>query len=83
LEIYYESKGLVNVEVTSAAELDQSSVTSIKSMIAAHTGAKEVNLELSVNPGLIGGLIIKYGDNLMDTSITTQIRKLKKELNIA
>jgi F0F1-type ATP synthase delta subunit len=51
--------------------------------VQKQTGAKEVVLQTEENTEIVGGLVIRFEDKIFDTSIQTQIQKLKKELNIA
>lgn len=83
LVINRQHLGIEKVDVISAIELDLPTIESIKKYILAQTGAKEIELNSSINPELIGGMQIKFGDNMLDTSISAKLKKLKKELNIA
>lgn len=83
LSLYRKEQGIEKVMVQSAAPISESDKKSIESYVQKHTGAKSVEMHTEINPSIIGGLVIKFGDNLLDTSIAAKIRKLKKELNIA
>ncbi len=82
LDLYRESKGIASASVTSAVELDKKTTESIREFLKGKTGSSEVELTTQVDPSIIGGLVIRFGDKLYDTSISTQINKLKQELNI-
>ncbi len=83
LVIYRKHLGIEKVEVVSAIALDSNTQESIKLFVKEKTGSKEIELNSSIQPDLIGGMQIRFGDNLLDTSISAKLRKLKKELNIA
>jgi F-type H+-transporting ATPase subunit delta len=83
LELYRKHNGIEKVNVQSASPLKESDKLSIQQYVQKVTGAKSVELHTSINPEIIGGLVIKFGDNLLDTSVAAKLRKLKKELNIA
>ncbi len=83
LSIYRASQGIEKVTVQSAAPINEQDQQSIKQFVKQKTGAREIELHTEINPSVIGGLVIKFGDNLLDTSISAKLRKLKKELNIA
>ena len=72
-----------SVNVESAVAIDDKTAQSIQNYIKEKTGAKTIQLHTTINPAVIGGLVIKFGDNLLDTSIAAKLRNLKKELNIA
>ena len=80
---YRTQQGIQKVTIESAVALDSKTVDSIKQFVKEKTGANEIEVHTSINTNVIGGMIIKYGDNLLDTSIAAKLRNLKKELNIA
>jgi F-type H+-transporting ATPase subunit delta len=83
LTLYRSHQGIEKVTVQSAAPINEQDQQSIKQFVKQKTGAREIELHTEINPSVIGGLVIKFGDNLLDTSISAKLRKLKKELNIA
>jgi F-type H+-transporting ATPase subunit delta len=83
LDLYRKNQGIEKVSVQSATELNESDKTSIQQYVQKLTGAKSVELHTEINPSVIGGMVIKFGDNLLDSSVAAKLRKLKKELNIA
>lgn len=80
---YRTYMGVQKVNIESAVKTDEQTLQSIKKYVMDKTGAKDIELHTSINPDVIGGLVIKFGDNLLDTSIAAKLRNLKKELNIA
>lgn len=78
-----EDNGIVSAKIVSSVELTKEHEAQIVSYIKKNSGAKEINLEKVVDEDIIGGVIIRFGDYLLDNSISTQINNLKKELNIA
>ena len=78
-----EENGIVSAKVTSSVELTKEHETQVINYIKKYSNAKEVNLEKVVDEEIIGGIIIRFDDYLLDNSISTQINNLKKELNIA
>jgi len=83
LSAYRTHQGIEKVNVESAVAIDDKTAQSIQQFIKEKTGAKTIELHTTINPAVIGGLVIKFGDNLLDTSIAAKLRNLKKELNIA
>lgn len=75
--------GIIEATVTSSVALTSDYENEIVSYIKKNSNAKEVLLKKVVNEEIIGGLIIRFGDYLLDNSISTQLNNLKKELNIA
>ncbi len=69
-------RGEVTAEVTSAAPLGDAQVAALKEALKASTG-KTVNISAKVDPSLIGGLVVKLGSRMIDTSLKTKLNSLK------
>jgi F-type H+-transporting ATPase subunit delta len=82
-KIYNRNHGITLAEVTSAAPLDKESMDKVEQFIRSKSGAKAVEIKTNVDPSLIGGMMIMFEGKLYDSSISSQIKKIKKELNIA
>lgn len=76
-------KGIVSATITTAVTLDQENESQIVDYIKSKTDAKDVELIKEVDSTIIGGVVIRFDDYLLDNSISTQINNLKKELNIS
>jgi F-type H+-transporting ATPase subunit delta len=73
-------KGIVEAEILSAKELDKDIVKLLNSYIVKLSGANEVVLSERVDKGLLGGVVIRYGDKVLDGSLKTKINDLKNNL---
>ena len=71
-----EKRGEVTAEVTSAEPLSEAHVAAIKEALKASLG-KDVTLDTRVDPSLIGGLIVKVGSRMIDSSLKTKLNALK------
>lgn len=69
-------RGETTAEVTSATPLSDAEAADLKAALGAKTG-KAVNINVSVDPSLIGGLIVKLGSRMIDTSLKTKLNQLK------
>lgn len=70
-------KGVARASMISAMDLSSDTVEKVRSSLSALTG-KEVVLDLSVDPGLIGGVITKIEDLVLDGSIKTQLFNMRE-----
>ena len=68
-------RGEIAAEVTSAHELSGSQRTALLEALKSALGG-EVAIQQKVDPGLIGGLVVKVGSRLVDASLRTQLQKL-------
>ena len=69
-------RGEVTAEVTTALPLSAAHVAALKDALKASLG-KDVALEAQVDPALIGGLVVKVGSRMFDSSLRTKLNSLK------
>jgi F-type H+-transporting ATPase subunit delta len=69
-------KGEVTAEVTVAEKLDDKYLGGLKSALKNVTG-KDVDLDVKIDPSIIGGLIVKLGSRMVDTSLKTKLNAIK------
>lgn len=75
---YNVIKHIVKASVVSAAPLSEPNKAQIVAELKKATGG-DVVLQTKVDPSLIGGFVLKVGDRQIDTSIATDLKKLKKD----
>jgi F-type H+-transporting ATPase subunit delta len=68
-------RGEVTAEVTSAHPLDQTQVDALKQQLRTRLG-RDVSVDLSVDPSLLGGLVVRIGSQMIDSSIKTRLQNL-------
>jgi F-type H+-transporting ATPase subunit delta len=74
-----ELKGVARAQLVSAVELSSETVEKIRTALSEKTG-KEIILEVDQDPGLIGGIVTRIGDLVLDGSIKTQLLKMRETL---
>ncbi len=74
-----ELKGVARASLVSADELTDETIEKIRSALSKKTG-KEVVLEVEQDPGLIGGIVTRIGDLVLDGSIKTQLLNMRESL---
>lgn len=72
-------RGEMTAEVTSAQPLSDDQVAALKAALKENLG-KDVTLAASVNPAILGGLIVKVGSRMIDTSLRTRLMTVKTHL---
>ncbi|MCL2429714.1 MAG: ATP synthase F1 subunit delta [Alphaproteobacteria bacterium] len=75
-------QGTVAVEVVSATELPSETQEKISAQILAATG-RRVEMTRRVDPEILGGLVLRIGDVIVDGSVKTRIRQLRRRLATA
>lgn len=66
----------VLAEVSSAVELSEEQLEAVRQQIVSMTGAQRVELDVRVDPDLIGGVVIKVGSKVFDASLRGQLRRI-------
>ncbi|OQY50645.1 MAG: ATP synthase F1 subunit delta [Desulfobacteraceae bacterium 4572_89] len=74
-----ELKGVVKASVTSATELSSEAVDKIRESLSKKTG-KNIILNVEQDPSLIGGVVTKIGDLVLDGSVRTQLVNMRETL---
>ena len=76
LELYRELRNITLAKVTSAAELTEEQQAELNKKVQAIAGSKAVEFDLVVDPSLIGGFIVSMGSQVIDASLSGQVRRL-------
>jgi F-type H+-transporting ATPase subunit delta len=72
-------QNIVRAEVTSAAPLTAAQTDALAASLSKVTG-KKVELSVSVDPELLGGVVAKIGSTVYDGSVRTQLAHMRQEL---
>ena len=70
-----QHRGEIAAEVTSAHPLTDEQVIELKHQLRQRVG-REVSVDLSVDPSLLGGLVVRVGSQMIDSSIKTRLNTL-------
>lgn len=70
-------KGEVTAQVTVAEKLNDKNLDALKSALKSVTGGKDIDLEVEVDPAIIGGMIVKVGSRMVDSSLRTKLNSIK------
>ncbi len=81
-EMWAEENRLLEASVTSAVELDEAVVKQIGERIEEQTG-RSVELTSEVDPNVLGGLVIRVGNTIMDASVRNRLERLRKQVSRA
>ena len=74
-----EENKVLPVEITSAIELDPATTESLGSTIGERAGRK-VTLAARVDPEIIGGIIVRVGNSILDASIRNRLEQLRRHV---
>jgi F-type H+-transporting ATPase subunit delta len=78
-ELWDEEKKLLPVQVTSAVELDEATIGSIGERIGEQTD-RQVEVTSKVDPDILGGIVLRVGNSILDASIRNRLNQLRKQV---
>ena len=70
-------RGEVTAEVTVAEPLSDKHLDALKDALKSVTGGKEIDFDVKIEPAIIGGLIVKVGSRMIDSSLRTKLNAIK------
>ena len=79
LKLADDLKGVARASIVSANELSSEAVEKIRKALSKKTG-KDIVLDIKTDPALIGGVVTKIGDLVLDGSIKTQLLNMRESL---
>jgi F-type H+-transporting ATPase subunit delta len=77
--LWEEENRTLPVEITSAIKLDEATTESVGKKIGERTGRK-VTLAARVDPDILGGIIIRVGNSILDASIRNRLEQLRRHV---
>jgi F-type H+-transporting ATPase subunit delta len=77
--LWRETNQLLAVQITSAVELDPSVAERVGDEIGRQTG-RTVELTSAVDPEILGGIVVRVGNSIIDASIRTRLDNLRKQV---
>jgi F-type H+-transporting ATPase subunit delta len=70
-------KGEVTAEVTVAEPLSDKNLDALRDALKSVTGGKDIDFDVKIEPAIIGGLIVKVGSRMVDSSLRTKLNAIK------
>lgn len=77
---YYNNKGITLIEITSPVSLEVGSIDRIVDTVKKQMNLKEVKVSTKVDEKIVGGLVLKIGDKVLDASIASRLENFKRIL---
>ena len=78
--LWNKKSGIVESEVVTARKLDDSSIRSLEKFLSEESGAKKIVINEKVDENILGGVVVRYGDTMLDASLRTKVRDLKSAI---
>ncbi|MFZ0610365.1 MAG: F0F1 ATP synthase subunit delta [Xanthobacteraceae bacterium] len=81
-ELVAQHKGEATAEVTTAEKLKDEHVEALRAALKAVSG-KDIDLDIKIDPAIIGGLVVKLGSRMVDTSLRTKLNAIRHAMKEA
>jgi F-type H+-transporting ATPase subunit delta len=78
--LYDHARGLSRAAVTVAEPLKPEHVAALKSALASIAGSDRVEVDVKVDPAIIGGLIVQLGSRMVDSSLKTKLNSIRTRM---
>jgi len=72
-----QHRGEVTAQVTVAEKLSDKNLDALKDALKFKTGGKDIDLEIKIDPAIIGGLVVKVGSQMVDSSLRTKLNSIR------
>ena len=82
VDLANQARGLVEVEVRSAVPMGAETLQALETRLVSRLG-KRVKFSTQVTPEIMGGLVVRVGDQLMDGSVKTRLHRMRERLTQA
>lgn len=76
LELYREQRNIALATVTSASELNEEQQSQLLKKVQSVAGTDKLEINLKVDPDLLGGFVVSVGSKVIDASLSGQVRRL-------
>jgi F-type H+-transporting ATPase subunit delta len=78
-DLWADAKKRLEVTLTSAVELDKKVVAAVSKEVERQTD-REIDVETNVDPDILGGLVLRVGNRVLDASLRGKLERLRKEV---
>jgi len=80
INYWNKEEKIIEVKLTGAREFDKKVINEINEFLKDKTGAEKIIISEEIEDNIIGGVIIKYNDKILDGSIKTRLNELKENM---
>lgn len=78
----HDARGVTEADITVARPMSDDEARQIGEQLGRATGGRQVNLRIHVDRSVLGGIIIRIGDQLFDASVRGRLERLRQEIAV-
>jgi|WetSurMetagenome_2_1015567.scaffolds.fasta_scaffold00819_12 F-type H+-transporting ATPase subunit delta len=79
-EAWDKKHGTAEAEIVTARKISQLAIAELEKFIKARAGSNEVELKEKIDPSLLGGVVLRYGNKSLDLSLKNKLSEIKRQL---
>lgn len=79
-EMWNKKEGIIEAEITSAREISHETMQLLNDYLAKKTKSEKIVVKNKIDKNILGGVVIKYNDKVIDGSLKTVVRDLKNKI---
>ena len=80
MELYNKANHIVKATLITAIPVDKKTVEEVRSLLLSNKRTESVEIQTKVDPTIVGGFVLKYGDMLLDNSVERKLQLIKKQI---
>jgi len=77
---HHAARGVARAEVTVAHALTDAHRAQLEAVLKEISGGKSVDVDVTVDPSIIGGLVVKLGSRMVDGSLRTKLNSIRSRM---
>jgi F-type H+-transporting ATPase subunit delta len=79
-EAWDKKNNTVEAEIVTARAIGKEAIAELEKFIKARAGSDKVEMSEKIDPGLLGGVVLRYGNKSLDLSLKTKLADLKRQI---
>ncbi|MDD4901802.1 MAG: ATP synthase F1 subunit delta [Patescibacteria group bacterium] len=79
-EAWDKKNNTVEAEIVTAREISKTAIAELEKFIKSRAGSDKVEMSETIDPSLLGGVILRYGNKSLDLSLKTKLADLKRQI---
>lgn len=78
--LYNRQRGIVEADIISAHKIPSRTINELKSCVLGWSGSSKAEVRQHLDPGLLGGVVVKYSDRIIDHSLRSRVDSFRRAM---
>jgi F-type H+-transporting ATPase subunit delta len=80
MDQYNKENQIIKATLTTAVPVEEKTVEELRKLLLSNEDTKGVEMQTKVDPEIVGGFVLQYGDMLLDHSVERKLQLIKKQI---